>query len=422
MERAVFDLVGASPLSQGGSAPSFEQVLSMLAAHCAPAPDAPRQDPDGSDASADANCPVSGNDRDGTTPLHRAAGDTSRPRDDVALLAERCPQHVEAPNGRGLTPLHCAIEARHWGAAAALLERGADPCALTAAGSSAVHLAALADHAPTLAALLDAAAARGCDIVALPGARGENLLHAATRGVLVLGAVLRHAPGTPALEAPDRHGTTPLGFAASAGALPAAAMLLRAGASPDGCASPGGHTPLRLAARAGHAALVALLLGAGARPDAAAVPDGYTALHLAALNGHAPAACVLLDAGADPALRTSPGAASHAGCTALEVALAAGRRDVAAAIARHAPPAVRVFAEPVCVVCREAQTPCLAAYPCGHRCLCDGCAAEMRSRRALDECPMCRAPALRWDRCDASPAPRPSRPVVGSTPDPCAHQ
>ena len=44
-----------------------------------------------------------------------------------------------------------------------------------------------------------------------------------------------------------------------------------------------------------------------------------------------------------------------------------------------------------CIVCFEGAKTHLA-FPCGHQCVCERCAAEM------NDCPGCRAPVARWVR------------------------
>ncbi len=46
-----------------------------------------------------------------------------------------------------------------------------------------------------------------------------------------------------------------------------------------------------------------------------------------------------------------------------------------------------VGAEPLCVVCLERRST-MAAYPCGHRCLCTVCAPQFIGA----VCPICRRP------------------------------
>ena len=77
-------------------------------------------------------------------------------------------------------------------------------------------------------------------------------------------------------------GSTPLLFAARAGNVESARLLLDAGADLRDTAADG-NVPLVMAAHSGHATLAAFLLERGAGVDAA--PLGYTALHAAVLRG-----------------------------------------------------------------------------------------------------------------------------------------
>jgi hypothetical protein len=49
-----------------------------------------------------------------------------------------------------------------------------------------------------------------------------------------------------------------------------------------------------------------------------------------------------------------------------------------------------------CVVCLDAR-PSVTTHPCGHRVLCGGCAQLVAAGKG--ECPMCRAPVVRYDAC-----------------------
>ena len=48
--------------------------------------------------------------------------------------------------------------------------------------------------------------------------------------------------------------------------------------------------------------------------------------------------------------------------------------------------------EKECVVCQTNEKRC-AVHPCGHRCLCIGCANELLARSEKAKCPMCRGEA-----------------------------
>jgi len=92
-------------------------------------------------------------------------------------------------------------------------------------------------------------------------------------------------------------GDTPLLFAARAGDLAAAKLLVTAGADVNDVAADGVSATV-LAAHSGNGELVEFLLEKGANPNAAAA--GYTALHAAILRGNKKVVTVLLAHGADP--------------------------------------------------------------------------------------------------------------------------
>jgi uncharacterized protein len=91
------------------------------------------------------------------------------------------------------------------------------------------------------------------------------------------------------------------------------------------------QTSVMIAAHQGHAAVVRLLAGRGAALDRCA-KHHLTALMLAVIGGHLEVVRVLVDAGADVTVRGS-GAPGFDGKTALDLAKAAGRRDIEACLA-----------------------------------------------------------------------------------------
>ena len=90
---------------------------------------------------------------------------------------------------------------------------------------------------------------------------------------------------------------------------------------------PHGQTSLMLAARDGQVAVVGVLVDRGAALDHSA-KYRLTALMLAVIAGHAEIVRLLVDAGANTTLRGS-GAPGFHGRTALDLAVAAGRHDLA---------------------------------------------------------------------------------------------
>lgn len=117
---------------------------------------------------------------------------------------------------------------------------------------------------------------------------------------------------------------------------PAAVAALLA-AAPDAAAAAnevmtGGARPLHTCgmSRRGQAS-TQLLIDAGAEVEALDT-YGYTPLHRMASNNLAEGAAALLAAGADASRPTGP---PYAGETPLQIAAAAGARDVAAVLRRH---------------------------------------------------------------------------------------
>lgn len=102
-------------------------------------------------------------------------------------------------------------------------------------------------------------------------------------------------------NAREEYGRMPLELAVLRGNLPAALLLIGAGASRDMAYEDG--SLLHVAAARGYVKIAALLLEKF--PDLAKEEDsgGNTPLHLAALAGHAEMVTFLIDAGLDPSLK-----------------------------------------------------------------------------------------------------------------------
>ena len=91
-----------------------------------------------------------------------------------------------------------------------------------------------------------------------------------------------------------------------------------------------GQTSLMIATRQGHVEVVRLLVDRGATLNHHA-KYRITALMQAVISGHLQIVQMLVETGADTAIRGT-GAPGFAGKTALDLALAAGRTDVAAVL------------------------------------------------------------------------------------------
>ena len=127
---------------------------------------------------------------------------------------------------------------------------------------------------------------------------GAPLVDAVKRGDLT-GVARLAAEGE--VDTPDVSGASALHWAAHKGDGDAVALLLGAGADPDGVTRYG-VTPLALAGAGGHVAVVETLLAAGADPGLPS-PDGETPLMTAARTGVTASVLALLGYGADPEAR-----------------------------------------------------------------------------------------------------------------------
>ena len=289
-----------------------------------------------------------------------AQGDTRQIA--VEDLVADFPGLVEQKNPAGNTPLYEAAAGGHVQLVTLLLDRKANPKALSSNGNTPLHGAAAAGVTNRD---LVRALARG-NLDAKNAAGGTPLHVAAAAGHAATVRLLAEAGADPNLA--DKNGRTPLQLAQrmadAAQAHDAAAALVVAGARSD-VADRRGDTPLHVAARAGDAKLVSLMLEKGARPnvgDAAgrtplhlavgaakgptkseviaaltsrkaavevADAEGNTPLHLAAAAGDAAAAEALLKAGAKVATSTKERQ------TALHVAAAAGHAAMVELLMRN---------------------------------------------------------------------------------------
>jgi ankyrin repeat protein len=158
------------------------------------------------------------------------------------------------------------------------------------------------------------------------------------------------AVGAP-VRARNRHGQCALACAAVHAGPDLVALLLDAGANPNGLGV-NDHPVLTLAAGREMPEVVRLLLDAGANPDSRRRLTGETALHVAATCGCLEVSRALLAAGADPRLRAEaevetdlfPGGRWVAEETALHrAAESAPRPLIEALLAAGASPAARTM-------------------------------------------------------------------------------
>ena len=247
---------------------------------------------------------------DGSTPLHWAAY-----RDDVAGVDRlvRGGADVNAANDLGATPLWAASLQGNAAVVERLLDAGANPNLALLSGETPLMAAARAGKRDTVEALLakradpNARATRGqtalmwavaqkhADVVRVLIAAGADV-HARSERWSQMMAVPPH--GLPEYNRMIPHGgDTALMFAARAGDLVSAQLLLDAGARADDLDA-WGVSATTMAAFAGHGAIAQALLARGANPNAGEA--GFAALHCAIMRRDEATVAALLARGADP--------------------------------------------------------------------------------------------------------------------------
>lgn len=258
----------------------------------------------------DAGADVAATGGDGSTALlwasHRDDVDTARKLLDAGAA-------VDAPNHLGATPLWAAGQNGSRAMVRLLLGAGADPDLALLSGETPAMVAARAGSADVVEQLAGA----GADLDRR-GSRGQTALMwaVAQHHADVVGELLAHGAdphvrsdvwsqvmGVPPhgqygynREIPHG-GNTALLFAARAGDLPSARLLVDAGADVNDT-NAWGVSAVTMAAHSGYRKLVAYLLERGADPDADEA--GFAALHEAVMRRDAELAAILLDHGADP--------------------------------------------------------------------------------------------------------------------------
>ncbi len=249
---------------------------------------------------------------DGTTALHWASY-----RDDVtsAQLLLRAGAKPNAANDLGATPIWMASVNGSSAMVRVLLEAGANPNAALLLGETAIMAAARSGNADVAEQLLS----RGAN-PNLPAARGQTALMwaVAQRHPNVVKVLLAHGADVHArsetwtqMMAVSPHGApeynrqipfgsnTPLMFAARAGDLESAKLLVAAGARVNDVDA-WGVSVMALAAHSGFTDLVEFLLDKGA--DVNASGAGFTALHAAIMRRDEALVRTLLAHRADPNL------------------------------------------------------------------------------------------------------------------------
>ena len=248
---------------------------------------------------------------DGTSALHWASY-----HDNVQAAVELIEQggDVNSATDLGVTPLWLAADNGSSAMADALLEHGANPNSKLLSGETLVMTAAHSGNAALIRSLLAAGASpQGAvtrDQTALMWAAGQG--HAdVVEALLDYGAevdarTLVRSQYVKSEKEQDSHplnkvwveqgGNTALLFAARAGSLESARLLVAAGTDVNGL-SAFGTSPVIMAVHGGNNELLDFLIRSGADIESSA--SGHTALHAAVLRGSLGAIELLLDHGAD---------------------------------------------------------------------------------------------------------------------------
>lgn len=215
---------------------------------------------------------------DGTTVLHWAV---HRDLVDAADLLLRAGANVRATNRYGVAPLSLACLNGSEAMVARLLQAGADPGTAQPGGETALMTAARTGSAAVVRQLL----AHGADVNATEAWKGQTALmwaaaenNAAAVKALVAGGadIAARSQVSPGVAELGNRGFTAFTFAARAGAIDAAEVLLEAGADVNETLADG-TSALVLAVMSARYEMAAFLLDHGADPNAAA--QGWAALH-----------------------------------------------------------------------------------------------------------------------------------------------
>ncbi|CAE7237745.1 ANK1 [Symbiodinium sp. CCMP2456] len=263
-------------------------------------------------------------DREGNTPLHKAAYSGSGPL--VQLLTKQAKVQLDFTNNDGFSPLDICVREKRPAAGDVLVSAGAKlvkdvrkspPTLLTAACSG----------LPFLCSYMLKADLRTVkkQLGEVDDAGRSPLLIAASRGdAAVVERLLEHPSCLEQLETPAKGGLTPLHAAAAAGSRDVLAVLLDRSASlqlPDGT----GTSALGHAAGSGQVELMHWLVENGLEPDARNDSE-RTALHLAAASGQVSACEALLQAAKEPQELLQ--AQDWEGATAAHMAVRGGHASV----------------------------------------------------------------------------------------------
>ena len=248
---------------------------------------------------------------DGTSALHWASY-----HDNVQAAVELIEQGVDVDSATdlGVTPLWLAADNGSAAMVDSLLESGANPNLNLRSGETIVMAAAHSGNAALMRALLSAGASPQGAVTrnqtALMWAAGQG--HSDVVAALldynakVDARTLVRSQFVKSEKEQDSHplnkvwveqgGNTALIFAARAGSLESARLLVAAGSDVNGL-SAFGTSPVIMAVHGGNNELLDFLLNRGADVESSA--SGHTALHAAVLRGSLEAVELLLDHGAD---------------------------------------------------------------------------------------------------------------------------
>jgi ankyrin len=228
---------------------------------------------------------------DGATALHWAVR-----ADDLVIVNAliQAGARVDVANTLGVLPVYVAAEQGNAAILRRLLDAKADVHAADAAGDTLLMAAVRAGSADAVRLLLD----RGAKVDAVaPDVRLTALMIATRSNNPDIMRLLLAAGGS--VDAATRVGARPAARPPGAGGGSHGVGIVRSGVPPQGeqAPTPGGMTPLLFAARDGLLPAAQVLVEAGAdlnRPD----PNGITPLLMAITNGHLVVAQFLLGRGA----------------------------------------------------------------------------------------------------------------------------
>ncbi|KAJ5933746.1 ankyrin [Penicillium verhagenii] len=198
---------------------------------------------------------------------------------DASFLAIRKnPMIVSATDTRGITPLHLAAQAGQDQIAKALLVYGASPTHQTRFGETPLHMAAAEGHMRVLKRLIKTlptpSEINRKDIM------GWTVTHRAViSGNEDLQRFLVSLPDVD-LKKPDRHGRTPIAFAASLASLNTLEIFLQSRPNDINFVDEFGNTLLHLAAKGNNEATIPFLLAAIGRKGNKFNDWGQTTLDL----------------------------------------------------------------------------------------------------------------------------------------------